>query len=645
MADPPLSAVERGSDPEARLPAEAQRPSLAILARLLPFLAPYRLRIAQALAALLLAASMVLLVPLAFRRIIDVGFGSSDVIAGSFLALGALAIVLALATAWRFYCVSWLGERVSADVRGAVYRSVLALDPVFFETMKPGEVLSRLTGDTTLVQTLVGTSLSMGLRNSLLACGALAMMLVTDLVLAALIIGLLAVVIVPIMIAGRRVRKLSRVSQDRVADASALAGETLGAIQTVQAFGRQGWEAGRFAQAAERAFDAAVRRTGSRAKLTALAIVLVFGAIIFVLSLGAHAVARGSMSPGLLTQFILYSAILAGAIGALAEVFGDVQRAAGATERLLELLDARPAITGPARASAPSTTPTLPASIISEPSPLTAGSPLQAASSSTAPARPNTSAPRGSGVEFQGVRFCYPSRPLAAAIDGLNFTAEPGQTIALVGPSGAGKSTVFHLLLRFYDPQSGVIRIDGHDLRSLDPDQLRSGIGIVAQDNMVFSASVLDNIRYGKLDASDEEVRAAAKAAYALDFIEALPQGWQTELGERGMRLSGGQRQRIAIARALLRDPPLLLLDEATSALDSDSERAVQAALARAVTGRTTLVIAHRPATVVGADRIIVMQAGAAVESGTHHDLLARGGLYSRLAATQFDDHQGIALP
>jgi ATP-binding cassette subfamily B protein len=645
MADPPLSAVERGSDPEARLPAEAQRPSLAILARLLPFLAPYRLRIAQALAALLLAASMVLLVPLAFRRIIDVGFGSSDVIAGSFLALGALAIVLALATAWRFYCVSWLGERVSADVRGAVYRSVLALDPVFFETMKPGEVLSRLTGDTTLVQTLVGTSLSMGLRNSLLACGALAMMLVTDLVLAALIIGLLAVVIVPIMIAGRRVRKLSRVSQDRVADASALAGETLGAIQTVQAFGRQGWEAGRFAQAAERAFDAAVRRTGSRAKLTALAIVLVFGAIIFVLSLGAHAVARGSMSPGLLTQFILYSAILAGAIGALAEVFGDVQRAAGATERLLELLDARPAITGPARASAPSTTPTLPASIISEPSPLTAGSPLQAASSITAPARPNTSAPRGSGVEFQGVRFCYPSRPLAAAIDGLNFTAEPGQTIALVGPSGAGKSTVFHLLLRFYDPQSGVIRIDGHDLRSLDPDQLRSGIGIVAQDNMVFSASVLDNIRYGKLDASDEEVRAAAKAAYALDFIEALPQGWQTELGERGMRLSGGQRQRIAIARALLRDPPLLLLDEATSALDSDSERAVQAALARAVTGRTTLVIAHRLATVVGADRIIVMQAGAAVESGTHHDLLARGGLYSRLAATQFDDHQGIALP
>jgi ATP-binding cassette subfamily B protein len=586
--------------------------SLAVLARLIPFLSSYRLRIGQALGALLLAASMVLLVPIAFRQIIDRGFGSSDEIAASFLLLGGLAVVLAIATAWRFYCVSWLGERVSADLRAAVYRQVLLQDPVFFESMKPGEVLSRLTADTTLVQTLVGTSLSMGLRNALLAVGALVMMLVTDLVLAVLIIGLLAVVIVPIMVAGRRVRKLSRASQDRVADASALAGEALGAIQTVQAFGRQGWEAARFGQAAERAFDAAVSRIGSRSRLTALAIVLIFGAIVFVLWIGAHAVARGSMSPGLLAQFILYAAILAGAAGALAEVFGDIQRAAGATERLLELLDAQPTLVaaGPTRS-----------------------------------AQPSLAHGRGTRVEFDQVSFCYPSRPLSPALREVSFTIEPGQTVALVGPSGAGKSTLFQLLLRFHDPSSGTIRIDGQALPTLDPQALRENIGIVAQDNIVFSTSVIDNIRYGRLEASDAEVHEAARAAHALDFIEALPQGWNTELGERGVRLSGGQRQRIAIARALLRDPPLLLLDEATSALDSESERAVQAALARAISGRTTLVIAHRLATVMGADRIVVLQDGQVVEHGKHAELIARGGLYSRLAASQFDDGQRIALP
>lgn len=630
------ASISSGLSPAVQQPSPGQpaKASLAVLARLLPFLSSYRLRMTQALAALLLAASMVLLVPIAFRQIIDRGFGSTDQIAASFLLLGGLAIVLAIATAWRFYCVSWLGERVSADLRSAVYRQVLLQDPVFFETMKPGEVLSRLTADTTLVQTLVGTSLSMGLRNALLAIGALAMMLVTDLVLAVLIIGLLAAVIVPIMVAGRRVRKLSRASQDRVADASALAGESLGAIQTVQAFGRQAWEAGRFAQAAERAFDAAVSRIGSRARLTALAIILVFGAIVFVLWLGAHAVARGDLSPGLLAQFILYAAILAGAAGALAEVFGDVQRAAGATERLLELLDARPSLVASTKSqSGPSLRREQVGPVSSTHANSVPGSVSQPADS------------RGTLVEFDRVSFAYPSRPGSPALLEVSFTIEPGQTVALVGPSGAGKSTVFQLLLRFHDPLSGCIRIDGQALPELDPQALRAAIGIVAQDNIVFSTSVIDNIRYGRLEASEDEIREAARAAHALDFIEALPQGWQTELGERGVRLSGGQRQRIAIARALLRDPPLLLLDEATSALDSESERAVQAALARAVTGRTTLVIAHRLATVMGADRIVVLQEGRVVEHGTHGELIARGGLYSRLAASQFDDGHRIALP
>lgn len=595
------------------LPAQ-RRAAIAVLARLAPFLAPYRARIGQALAALLVAAGAVLTIPLAFRLIIDRGFASPSGIGESFLWLALLSILLALATAWRFYSVSWLGERVSADLRHQVYARVLIQDPVFFETMKPGEVLSRLSADTTLVQTLVGTSLSMGLRNALLLIGALAMMLVTDLRLAVLIIALLAAVIVPIVLAGRRVRKLSRASQDRMADASALAGETLGAIQTVQAFGREAWEERRFQNATNESFATAVRRIGSRARLTALAIVLVFGAIVFVLWLGAHAVAQGRLSAGLLTQFILYAAILAGAAGALAEVYGDVQRAAGATERLIELLEAQPSLE---KASHP-----------------TAAAAMTSRSASAAIAADR----RGTRIDFEAVGFAYPSRPDSPALSDLSFSVEPGQTVALVGPSGAGKSTVFQLLLRFYDPRSGVIRVDGRDLRDARPSELRAGIGLVAQDNVVFSASVLDNIRYGRLDASDEDIREAAAAAHALEFIEALPERWQTGLGERGVRLSGGQRQRIAIARALLRNPPLLLLDEATSALDSQAEQLVQAALERAVAGRTTLVIAHRLATVRRADRIIVLDGGRLVQTGTHDQLTREAGLYSRLAAKQFDD-------
>jgi ATP-binding cassette subfamily B protein len=594
--------------------APGRRAAIAVLARLLPFLVPYQARIGQALAALLLAAGAVLTIPLAFRLIIDRGFASPTGIGESFLWLALLAVLLALATAWRFYSVSWLGERVSADLRNAVYARVLIQDPVFFETMKPGEVLSRLSADTTLVQTLVGTSLSMGLRNALLLVGALAMMGVTDPRLAVLIIALLAAVIVPIVLAGRRVRKLSRASQDRMADASALAGETLGAIQTVQAFGREAWEERRFGAATDESFATAVRRIGSRARLTALAIVLVFGAIVFVLWLGAHAVAQGRLSAGLLTQFILYAAILAGAAGALAEVYGDVQRAAGATERLLELLEAQPTL-----------------GVLAD------TTPAQPVAAEPASSRPSTDQ-RGTRIAFEAVTFAYPSRPDSPALSDLSFTIEPGQTVALVGPSGAGKSTVFQLLLRFYDPRSGVIRIDGRDLRGQSPADLRAGIGLVAQDNVVFSASVIDNIRYGRLEASDAQIRAAAAAAHALDFIEALPERWQTPLGERGVRLSGGQRQRIAIARALLRNPPLLLLDEATSALDSEAERLVQAALERAVAGRTTLVIAHRLATVRRADRIFVLDAGRLVETGSHDELVSRGGLYSRLAAKQFDD-------
>jgi ATP-binding cassette subfamily B protein len=581
--------------------------ALASLASLLPFLAPYRRQFLLAGIALVVAAGATLAIPYAFKQMIDHGFGAAagtrsiENVNATFLALFGVAAVLGVATAARFYMVSWLGERVTADIRGAVYRHVVQQSPEFFETTRTGEVLSRLTTDTTLIQTVVGTSISLALRNTLLFIGGLAMLFVTSARLTSIILGLLVLVVVPIVLYGRRVRTLSRDSQDRIADASALAGEILNAMPTVQAFTGERREAQRFGTSVEHAFSTAMRRIRARSVLTMLAIVLVFGAIVFVLWLGAHAVLAGSMTGGDLGQFILYASIVSGAVGALSEVMGEAQRAAGAAERLLELLALRSSIASPMHPKA-------------------------------LPARPAN----GSALQLLDVGFSYPSRPDHASLSHLSLDIRPGETVAVVGPSGAGKTTLFQLLLRFYDPQSGSILLDGVDIRDIDLHTLRGAIGIVPQDTVIFSADAMENIRYGRPDASDAEVIAAARMAAAHEFIERLPQGYASYLGERGVRLSGGQRQRIAIARALLKNPPLLLLDEATSALDAESERLVQSALEAAMVGRTTLVIAHRLATVQRADRIVVMEDGRIVETGTHASLVALGGIYANLAALQF---------
>ena len=587
----------------------SKKTSLATLAGLLPFLAPYKRQFVLAAIALVVAASATLAIPYAFKQMIDVGFGAAGSKSAAhvdlyFLALFAVACVLAVATAARFYMVSWLGERVTADIRSAVYAHVVMQSPQFFETTQSGEVLSRLTTDTTLIQSVVGTSISMALRNVLLFVGGLAMLFITSVKLSAIILLALVAVVLPIVLFGRRVRKLSRDSQDRIADASALAGEILNAMPTVQAFTHEKIEAGRFGASVENAFRTAIQRIRARSLLTMVAILLVFGAIVFVLWLGAHAVIAGRMSGGELGQFILYAAIVAGAIGALSEVLGEAQRAAGATERLLELLAEESPIREP---KAPQ------------------------------PLPPRSAA--GAAVTLENIVFHYPSRPATAALSHLSVDIAPGETVAIVGPSGAGKTTLFQLLLRFYDPQSGRITIDGVDIRALGLHVLRDAIGIVPQDTIIFSANAMENIRYGRADATDAEVIAAATLAAAHEFIERLPEGYQSFLGERGVRMSGGQRQRIAIARALLKNPPLLLLDEATSALDAESERLVQSALEAAMVGRTTLVIAHRLATVQRADRILVMEDGHIVESGTHASLVAQGGLYASLAALQFSLH------
>ncbi len=577
------------------------------LSGLLPFLKPYRGRIGLALLFLVLAAMATLAFPLALRSLIDGGLVQTDrgaqlmALREHFVALFAVAVALGLFSAARFYMVSWLGERITADVRNAVYGHVLQQSPAFFETTQTGEVLSRLSADTTLVQTVVGSSLSMGLRNLVMGFGALAVLVWTNPMVMVQVLGVLVLIVLPAAWFGRRVRKLSRASQDRAADASAIAAEVLNAIPVVQSYTAEGREAARFNQATDNAFDVAVRRSRARSVLVAFIIIATSAALLWGLYQGTQAVMAGRISAGHLGQTVLYVIILASAFAILGEVYGDLLRAAGATERLMELLASQ-------------------SSVVSPPHPTPA--PVPAA---------------GSEVRFEHITFHYPSRPGQAALSDFSLDIASGQTVALVGPSGAGKSTVFQLLLRFYDPATGRVLKDGVPTRDLALADLRHGIGIVPQDAVIFSSSALENIRYGKPGARDAEVKAAAQAAFADEFISALPQGYDTFLGERGVRLSGGQRQRIAIARAMLKNPPLLLLDEATSALDAESERMVQAALESAMRGRTTLVIAHRLATVVKADRIVVLDQGRVVEQGTHAELLAAGGLYAGLAALQFN--------
>ena len=578
---------------------------------------PYRGRIAIALLFLTLAAVATLAFPLALRTLIDAGMGSEAersaqalALRGRFLALFGVAVALGIFSAARFYMVSWLGERITADLRNAVYTHVLRQSPQFFETTQTGEVLSRLTTDTTLVQTVVGSSLSMGLRNAVVGLGALVMLVWTNPYTMAVVLLMLVVVVLPGMWIGRRVRRLSRTSQDCVADSSAIAAEILNAVPVVQSYTAEPQEVARFAAATESAFAAAVRRTSARAALVAFIIIANAGLLLWGLFRGTEAVLAGQMSAGHLGQTVVYVALLAGAVAVLGEVYGDLLRAAGATERLMELLASESPVASPAQPTA---------------LPMTGG---------------------GLAVAFEQVNFHYPSRPDTTALQDFSLTLSPGETVALVGASGAGKTTVFQLLQRFYDVDSadnlaqGRICLNGIDIRALSLQQLRSHIGTVPQDAVIFSASALENIRYGNPQATDAQVMAAAQAAFAHDFLVALPEGYATFLGERGVRLSGGQRQRIAIARALLKNPPLLLLDEATSALDAESERMVQAALDSALqksTGqRTTLVIAHRLATVKNADRIIVLEHGRIVEQGRHEQLLALQGVYAQLAALQF---------
>jgi ATP-binding cassette, subfamily B, bacterial len=575
--------------------------SLKPLRALLPFLRPHIGTLLLALGALLVAAAAMLALPVALRNLIDEGMtaGSPETINRYFIAFLAAAAVFGVFAALRFYLVTWLGERVVADLRQAVYGRVIRMDPAFFEVTRTGEVLSRLTADTTLVQSIAGVNLSITLRSIITVAGSLVMLAVTSLKLTAIIVVLIPLLIVPLVILGRRVRKLSRTSQDRIADTSGLADETLNAIQTVQAFTLETLNADRFGAAVEDSFDAAVKRTRVRSTLTAIATMLIFGTITFVLWIGAHDVIRGAMTGGELSQFLLYAVYVGVAAASLSEMWGEVQRAAGAMERLVELQHAEPRIVAPA-----------------DPVPLPE--------------------PGRGEIRFEHVGFRYPSRPDTPALDGFDLAVRPGETVAFVGPSGAGKSTTFQLLLRFYDPQDGRIRIDGVDVAEADPQAVRRRIGLVPQDTVLFAATARENIRYGRPGATDEEIESAARAAAADEFLRRLPEGYETFLGERGTRLSGGQRQRIAIARAILRDPPILLLDEATSALDAESERLVQEALERLMQGRTTIVIAHRLATVLEADRIVVMDHGRIVAQGTHAELVRGNELYARLAALQF---------